>query len=807
MKDRRRSKPGDRLPAAWWLPVAFFVAGTAAILAVWGSARRADERVTKRETHLTADQVRLRLEAWVDARIAIVNHLALFSGARTGDRAAFAEEARALVASSPGLQALNLVDAEGVIRVIVPEAGNEAALGKNLHAHPDLGVREAIARAQGQAALVSTPVIALLQGGTGVATYQAVSTTDARNQGFINGVFRINGLVDACLAEKPLRARYRFQLREGSAIAYRHDPSATQASAEWPFVVSVPLRIIDRTWFLDMAPSPRALAARKNPAQDLLAAVGVGLAGLLALLLAARLRNEAALAESKARYRLLVENAADLIVKVDAQGRLLYVSPSYCETFGMMEAELLGREFMPLVHEDDRESTARAMRQLETPPHTCYLEQRVMTAKGLRWFSWSDKAVLDGAGRVEAIIGVGHDITRRRELEEQLLQAQKIQAIGELAGGVAHDFNNILQAMLGFLGLVLDSLPPDDPNRADLEHVQAGGERAAQLTRQLLAFSRRQVMQFHDVDLNELVAHFLGMLQRMVGEAVELDFRRAPSALPVHVDSGQIEQILINLCVNARDALGGTGVVRVATGVATPDAAFCARHPGASQREYATLSVADSGTGMSEETRAHIFEPFFTTKGVGAGTGLGLSMVHGIVQQHGGLLDVWSQLGVGTRFTVYLPRATSISEPPNAPETPAVPRSEGVVLVAEDDVDVRAFVSRVLRSAGYAVLEAADGREAVRLVTERYGAVDVVLLDIVMPGMNGREAARCIREVAPKVRILFSSGYDPESASGAELGAISGSVLIKPFDAHTLLRTVSDARLAGMGNDGAGPRR
>ncbi len=646
----------------------------------------------------------------------------------------------------------------------------------------------------------AAPSCSCCKGGAGLATYQPILGGDGALLGFVNGVFRIDALVDSCLAEASVRQHYRFRLyADDGQLAYAYD--AAGESGAWPFTTSTPLRVIDRTWRLEFAPSFQALEQRGNVFADLLALFGVALVGLLAWLLAGRLRAMTALDESQARYRLLVENMADLLIRLGPDGRLLYASPSYCRMFGATEEALLAREG-PLAHDGGDGPVASALAAVQAPPHTTVFEQRTATATGPRWFAWSYRAVLNDRGQVEEIVGVGRDVTARRELEEQLRQAQKMQAVGQLAGGIAHDFNNLLHAMLGFMEFAADALQPGHPAREDLGHARAAGQRAAQLTKQLLTFSRRQMLQSFDLDLNEVVENALRMLERIVSERVEIEFHAGPQALPVRGDPVQLEQVLVNLCVNARDAMGGKGLLRIALGESRPDAAWCATHPGAREVDYATLTVSDSGTGMAPETLSRIFEPFFTTKEVGAGTGLGLSTVYGIVQQHEGFVDVWSQPGQGSRFAVYLPRTEAAVFADEPVEKPPAPRGQGTVLVAEDDPGVRQFVSRILRTAGYTVLEAAHGLEAVEVMHRHPQEVRVALLDVVMPKLDGHGAAVQLRQLSPGIRLIFTSGYDPLALGG---GAAADEVMLsKPYQAEDLLHAVHAAFASVEGGVGGG---
>jgi len=771
------------------LPWLFFLTGAAIIVVLWLGVEGAEKDQIWREANLTADQVGRRLEAWVDDRAAIIQHLAGQHSAATAESGVFTTEADHLLTLYPGFQAINLIDEDSVIRIVVPLSGNEPALGRDVSLHPSRGVAEALDRARSTGEIASSPVIDLFQGGRGLATYQPVVVADDRVDGFINGVFRIDTLIDTCLSEQPLRARYCFRLRDDLGnLAYEHD--AGEDRDDWPYLVTTGLRVVDRDWTLELAPSSDYLQQAVTRKDEVLALAGLLLVGLIALLMRGYFQRLTELAESQARYRLLVEHAADLIVKVDPRGRFLYVSPSYCRTFGRSENELLGREYMPLVHEEDRDSTAAAVAQLWHPPHTCYLEQRALTKDGWRWLSWSDTAVLDGAGNVDYIIGVGRDISHRKGLEEQLLQSQKMQAVGQLAGGVAHDFNNILQVMLGNLHFALTDLPEGHPVREDLEQVEFSAERASQLTRQLLAFSRQQVLQPEILDLNQLIENLLKMLGRLIGEAMQLEFRPAETLSPVRADPGQLEQVLLNLCVNARDATGAKGKITITTENRYLDEAWCKLNPPSTPGQYVALAVADDGAGIDAETITRIFDPFFTTKGLGQGTGLGLATVYGVVRQHDGFVDVQSTAGAGATFTVLLPSSEATVDRDLAEAQSAPVEGHETILLAEDNDAVRMFATRVLRNAGYEVLEATDGAVAVEMAENAQETIDLALLDVVMPRLDGRQAARRIREVLPDIRILFVSGFDPQTHGGSGETTEEAELLVKPYHPAVLLNRI-----------------
>ena len=781
-----------RLIAAW-VPGLFFLLGVLGILSLHSMVQKSESERIQLETQITAEQIRLRLEAWIDARVAVVQHLGNKQFIdQTDIEKLFAEQAQHLLDLYPGIQAINYIDDYWVIRIITPVETNLPALNKDLRNHPNASVAASLTRARETGRIASTTVIDLLQGGKGIATYQTLLDKNDLALGYINGVFKITMMLDTCLAEDNLRERFRFRfVEENGALAYLHPDADT--GEEWEYAFDLPVRIADRHWILRLAPTSRYILASRNQADEILAVTGLVLVVLLALLLRALLLRQAALRKSQAKYRLLVENQNDLVVQFDRDSRFLYVSPSYCQVFGKTEQELLGRDILPQVHEDDREATARSLASLMEPPHRSYHELRVMTSDGWRWLAWSNRAVLNSAGKMEAVTAVGRDITARRKLEEQLIQSQKMQAIGLLAGGIAHDFNNLLHSMLNNLEFVSQEFQPEGQVGQDLEQVRRGVDKAMVLTRQLLAFSRQQVLQPSSLDLNDVIEDMLQMMRRMIDVSITIDFAPAADRVRIHADRGQVEQIFMNLCVNSQDAISGTGAITVRTEAREIDAAFCEHHHEAKPGKYGVLTVEDTGQGMAPEVMERIFEPFFTTKEVGQGTGLGLASIYGIVRQHDGLMLVESEPGHGTKFSVYLPRSEmEVTRPTvKAPRKPAAGGDE-TILVAEDNEDVRNLAVRVLKKGGYQVLVATDGEEAVEVFKKNADKVDLVMLDLVMPRLGGREAGEQIRQVKDKIRILFASGYDPTSV-GREIRELDGAdILMKPFGIPELLGKVRE---------------
>jgi PAS domain S-box-containing protein len=399
---------------------------------------------------------------------------------------------------------------------------------------------------------------------------------------------------------------------------------------------------------------------------------------------------------------------------------------------------------------------------------------------------------LDYAGRRVRLV-VAQDITERHLLEQQFRQAQKMEAVGRLAGGVAHDFNNLLMVIKGHTELLLNVVPASEQIARKIEQIERAADRASTLTRQLLAFSRMQVLQPRVMNLNGVVEDMGRLLPRLIGEDIELVIRSAADLGAIRADASQMEQVIMNLAVNARDAMPSGGRLLIETSNEELDSAYNSVHPVVRQGSYVLLAVSDTGTGMDAETQAHIFEPFFTTKEQGKGTGLGLATVYGVVKQSGGFIWVYSEVGKGTSFKIYLPRVDQPVEKSGSTQSASeAPRGTGTILLAEDEQDVREVAREFLESGGYSVLEARDGAEAMQLVEKHKGAIDLLVTDMVMPGMTGQELGGHLRQKRDGLRILYMSGYSEHAAAESVQGDTSIRLLTKPFSRWALLRAVYD---------------
>jgi PAS domain S-box-containing protein len=506
-----------------------------------------------------------------------------------------------------------------------------------------------------------------------------------------------------------------------------------------------------------------------------------------------RKRTERALVETERAFASTFDEAPIGIGHTSLEGRWLRVNRRLCELLGYAPDELMPTSFMAITHPDDVEQDTRALTQLLAGAIGKYEREKRYRHKDGHFVSAKLTAVLhrDSAGTPKYFISIIEDVTDRVRLEGQLRQGQKMEAVGRLAGGIAHDFNNLLTVIMGHSDLALQQLDAGTPLHRDVEAIRHAGTSAAVLTRQLLAFSRKQILQPQILDLNGVVSRTESLLRRTISEDIHLVTRLSPSLGRVRADPGQIEQVIMNIAVNARDAMASGGVLMIETADVDLDAAFCAEHAGASAGQHVMLAMSDTGVGMDAQVQAHLFEPFYTTKEPGKGTGLGLATVYGIVKQSGGSIWVYSEVGHGTTFKVYLPR---VEEPVARSETkPAsVVGGSETILVVEDQPEVRATAGTALRRHGYTVLEASRGQEALQIVRQYDGPIDLLFTDVVMLGMNGRELARHVVALRPNIRVLYTSGYTDHAIVHRGVLEPGLAFLEKPFTPLTLLRKVRE---------------
>jgi PAS domain S-box-containing protein len=500
---------------------------------------------------------------------------------------------------------------------------------------------------------------------------------------------------------------------------------------------------------------------------------------------------ETMLRNNEEHFRLLIENSSDVITVLDGFGVIRYASPSLARILGYAPKELKNKKVCELVHPDDFNDVVDEFGRSFIETGASFSVQMRCHHKDGSWkiIHTIGKSFLDRKGKLSTIVN-SQDITARTLAEEekdkiksQFLQSQKLESVGMLAGGVAHDFNNMLSVIIGHTGMLLHKIPLNDPLRNSLEEIKKAAVRSADISRQLLTFARRQTVTPKVIDLNETVEGMLTMLRRLIGENIDLTWNPGALRLPVKIDPSQIDQILVNLCVNARDAIADVGKLTVKTGNKKFDQEYCNDHEEVVSGEYVWIAVSDNGCGINKETKAHIFEPFFTTKSIGKGTGLGLATVYGAVRQNNGFINVYSKQGQGTTFVIYLPRYAGRTDQEQIESTtePTILGTETILLV-EDEPTIMNMMTTMLQHLGYTVLVAGSPSEAFHQAYEHPGEIHLLLTDVIMPEMNGRILAEKLQAKRPELKCLFMSGYTADIISKHGVLDAGVSFIQKPFD-------------------------
>jgi len=510
----------------------------------------------------------------------------------------------------------------------------------------------------------------------------------------------------------------------------------------------------------------------------------------------AQAEAESALRESEERFRQIAESTEEWIWEVDRDGLYTYGSNVVKKILGYEPEELVGKKhFFDLFPSHKREQMKKESLESFAAKKVVkkYVNANVHKNGSIILIETSGSPILDGSGNLQGYRGVDIDITGYRKLEDQLRHAQKMEAVGTLAGGIAHDFNNILNVIMGYGAMVMDGLEIGSPAKERMNEVLLAADRAANLTKRLLVFSRKQIVEVKPVNINELILDLQKMLVRIIRENIDFKLDLADRPLIVQADAGQIEQVLMNLASNAKDAMLEGGHLTIGTGVQELDDEYVAAYGYGQTGTYALITLADTGQGMDAETQKKIFEPFFTTKGIGEGTGLGLAISYGIVKQHNGFIKVYSEPGKGTIFRIYLPLVQETAGQDKKVEV-VVPVLGGneTILVAEDDASLRKLKTLVLESFGYNVVSAEDGEDAIAKFMKNREKIQIAILDMIMPKKNGKEVSEAIRKVSPRTKILFTSGYTMDIIKTKELAEAGFDFLLKPISSKDLLRKVRE---------------
>jgi PAS domain S-box-containing protein len=509
-------------------------------------------------------------------------------------------------------------------------------------------------------------------------------------------------------------------------------------------------------------------------------------------------RLEQALRESEERYRTLAASIPDIICTLDLEGLVTYVNPQWESLLGHKPEEILGKRFTEFIAQEQQPEVISNFEKTRKVKQAFQTMQFKMLHKSGRekWFTMSATPYLNGHGKVMGVVVVIRDITERKYFEDQLRQAQKMEAIGRLAGGVAHDYNNILQSIQSCTQLLLMTKMKDDPDYSKLKQIEKSTLRASQLTKQLLAFSRKAEARLRSLNINEVLINVKELLDRTIPMTIAIHMVLSEELRPVLADANHLEQMIMTLAVNAYEAMPHGGRMIIETRNVTLDENYCSTHMGARSGEYALIAVTDTGAGMAPEMLEHIFEPFYTTKEVGQGTGLGLAMVYGIVKSHGGYITCHSEPITGTTFKIYLPvivAGAAQMEKDDTEIAPQLPCGQGTILLVDDEESLRQVGQEFLEIEGYTVITAASGEDALEIYREHQNKVDLVILDLIMPGMGGRACLKTILQINPKQKVIIVSGFsaDAQVREVVEEGALG--FLSKPYDLGGMIKIINNA--------------
>jgi signal transduction histidine kinase/CheY-like chemotaxis protein len=783
---KAKASPGWLGPAIWAL-AAIFV-----FLAYLGLLRQNILDTQRRETSVDAQLVSESAQMHLSTNR---DYLLMLAGERARgflDAASFQERGARFVADHPELVCLNWVDADFVITDVAPLEGNEQVVGLPL----DLPESRRVSRlAMAERHPGYTRPFDIIQGARAFELWVPVFSGDVF-VGLLGAVYSYERLLQV-VVDPLVRGRNLVGVTDADGKVILELPS--QGTADPKLARQVALTPAENGALLTLTPYGRGAANRTLRLLEIIClalVLGAGFAmWMLRREVEARRRSESALRTSEAKARGILDNVGVGVAVLSPELEILEVNPLMREWFPAIDPLKRPRCYQSFCEPPgdgvcDDCPAARSLQDGRIHEST----KSVARDGALRSYHMLSSPVIDPDGTVTAAIQIVEDVTERLAVDAQSRQAQKMEAVGRLAGGVAHDFNNMLQVIIGHAELAMDDQDPAQPWASHMREIRSAADRSANLVSQLLAFARKQVTAPRVLDLNETVEGTISLLRRLIGENIALSWQPGEHVWPVRMDPTQVDQVLANLCVNARDAFADVGRIAIETGNGTFDDSWCEANPGFLPGNFTVLTVSDDGSGMDAATLTRLFEPFFTTKMLGQGTGLGLATVYGIVRQNGGFIKVDSEPGRGTRFRIHLPRHAEKTEvrAENEPSAPPA-RGDELLLLVEDEPMILDAARRRLEKLGYRVLVAASPDEALAAAAGFPGTIDLLITDVIMPGMNGHELSDRLQAGRPGLRTLFMSGYSGDVI--ARDGALADDIhfLQKPFSVHDLSAAIRRA--------------
>ncbi len=782
------------------IPALVTVVLMALVVMGWNGVQHEREHHLSEETGRAADLAAARLESHITARLTIGRNLRLNwdHGNITGfnDFRLQAQSAHELFGD---FQAINWIDPSGVIRWVTPLAGNEAAQGLNIRKLKVPSVVMAEAEKTGKPQV--TPPIKLAQGGDGFVAYIPLRRNDLPD-GFLNIVFRTAPLIAAALPGG-VGDRYRLEISDAGKRVYQSRSAAARSTDQHTQPARRQIGVGNRNWLLSMWPTAAALSAASSVYDELVLGAGVIMALVAGFLIHLILVRQMSLKDSEQRFRDFAESTSDWFWETDEAGCIVGEYDSdRAQTAGLTYLEVKGKTRQEIAGDLMSESDWQPYRDaLVEHQDIKNFEYRYRGRDGtIRHALIDGKPRFDADGNYRGHRGTASNITEQKALEQQLQRAQRMEAVGQLTGGVAHDFNNLMAIMIGNAELLEERVGHDLEALQHVGSIIRAVDRGSALTSRLLAFSRQQALSPEDADIGDLIDGVHDLLERTLGETVDLRILPAPDLWPATIDPHQFENSLINLAINARDAMPAGGTLSIETANVTLDETFAAQHDEVIPGDYVRIAVSDTGEGMTPEVQSKVFEPFFTTKEVGKGSGLGLSMVYGFAKQSGGHVTIYSEAGHGTTICLFLPRAIGAIVDKAVPVTVGTshrPHGSERILVVEDDDGVREIPANILRAMGYDVVEAQDGADAIKVLDNAAEPIDLLFTDVVLPGgMNGMDIAAQAEILQPGIKVLYTSGYTENVV--VNLGRLDSGVAIvnKPYrraDLLTKVRIVLDS--------------